>query len=227
MNDAIHADLAQPDDERLADLEGVIDRARVDAGEALREIRDSRLYRTRGFATFEDYCRERWGMSRHNANRKIGASEILAELVPTGTIDSPPPERHLRELAPLRDAPDQLREAWSEAHERADESGARVTAKLVREVVREKVKADGDEAERVISGIARDMSPELRESLSPEVLRERGEVRRLLGDLTRVPHAHTFVARHRAGLDAEIVEDARSVRAWCDEFVAEMENRNV
>jgi hypothetical protein len=49
---------------RLETLERVIEsglRTFVEVGEALMEIRDQRLYQD---ATFEDYCRERWGISQ-------------------------------------------------------------------------------------------------------------------------------------------------------------------
>jgi hypothetical protein len=49
--------------------------------------------------TFEVYCRERWSMSRHYANRLIEASSIAENLVPVGTI--PTTERQLRPLASL------------------------------------------------------------------------------------------------------------------------------
>ena len=42
----------------------------VDAGNALSEIRDKRLYRF-GFDTFEDYCQKRWQLSRSYAYRLI------------------------------------------------------------------------------------------------------------------------------------------------------------
>ena len=57
----------------LAECEAVITRGvrgYVEAGEALRTIRDARLYReTHG--TFEDYCRERWGWTDAQSNRLI------------------------------------------------------------------------------------------------------------------------------------------------------------
>lgn len=100
---------------RLARLEAVIEkgmRTFVEVGEALQEIRDSRLYReTHG--TFEDYCRERWGFSRIHAFRLVQASQVSRAL-PTGNI---PNERVARELAPLRDDPEALAAAWVAATE--------------------------------------------------------------------------------------------------------------
>ena len=71
---------------RLAELEQIVEEGLetfVAVGEALREIRDSRLYREQ-HKTFEAYCRERWGWDRRNANRYVEAAEIARRL---GSID--------------------------------------------------------------------------------------------------------------------------------------------
>lgn len=105
-------------------------RAYVAMGQALARIRDARLYReTHG--TFEDYCRERWGWGRNYANKAIAAAETVASL---GTgVPTPASEAVARELAPLRDRPDEAREVWSQAIER---HGPQPTAAQVREIVR-------------------------------------------------------------------------------------------
>jgi len=116
----------------LTECEAVIERGLrtfVEVGEALLRIRDERLYReTHG--TFEDYCRERWGFTDRRARHLMGAAEVVADL-PTGTVV--PNEAVARELAPLRDEPEQLREAWSEA---VEQHGPAPTAAQVREVIR-------------------------------------------------------------------------------------------
>lgn len=71
---------------RLAELERVVEEGLetfVKVGEALREIRDKRLYREQ-HATFEDYCQQRWGWGRRHANRHVEAAEIAKTL---GSID--------------------------------------------------------------------------------------------------------------------------------------------
>lgn len=45
-----------------------------DVAYALMEIKQRRLYRGE-FASFEDYCRNRWNMRRAHAYRLIGAAE--------------------------------------------------------------------------------------------------------------------------------------------------------
>ena len=98
---------------RLAGLEAIIEtglKTFVEvAGPALREIRDSRLYRHLGFGTFQDYCRERWRMSRVHAHRVIEAAAVAENLLPMG--NTPRNERQARELAKL--TPEQQREVAS------------------------------------------------------------------------------------------------------------------
>jgi len=83
---------------RLAELETRIERGLqtfIEVGEALAEIRDQRLYRE-SHATFEAYCRERWGWSRQHAYRQIKAAQMVGTLSPMG--DKPANERQARAL---------------------------------------------------------------------------------------------------------------------------------
>jgi hypothetical protein len=95
---------------RLDALEAVIDeglKTFVEVGNALLEIRDSRLYRG-DFGTFEDYCRERWQMERAHAYRLIDAAQVIRNLSPMGDI--PTSERQVRPLTKLE--PSEQRLAW-------------------------------------------------------------------------------------------------------------------
>jgi hypothetical protein len=77
----------------------------VKVGNALLEIRDSRLYRQQ-FPTFEAYCRERWGMARQSVNRMIAAAEVVRniKMEPIGSI--PTTESQARPLPPeIQDYP--------------------------------------------------------------------------------------------------------------------------
>lgn len=125
----------------LTECETVIERGLatfVEVGEALMEIRDEDLYKE-SHGTFEEYCRERWDMTRQHANRTIRAAEVIGVLEPMGSnpIAQPPPasERVARELAPLRAAPEVMREAWTEAVETYDKP----TAEQVRGIVADRL----------------------------------------------------------------------------------------
>ena len=69
-------------DDELADrhrLELKVERAFVEAGLALAELRKKKLYRST-HRSFEQYCQDRFGFSRQSANFKIAASEIVENL---------------------------------------------------------------------------------------------------------------------------------------------------
>ncbi|WP_339382508.1 hypothetical protein [Nostoc flagelliforme] len=61
-------------------MERRVERAFFEAGKALTELRDRRLYRST-HKTFEDYCRERFGFSRRQPYHLIEAAVIFDNLV--------------------------------------------------------------------------------------------------------------------------------------------------
>ena len=72
----------------------------IEVGTALLTIRANKLYRIE-FETFEDYCRQKWDISRSYAYRVIGASERL-QLLPANTnLPMPTNEFQIRPLLKL------------------------------------------------------------------------------------------------------------------------------
>lgn len=132
----------------LAQCEATIERgmrAFVEVGQALLRIRDERLYRET-HETFEVYCRERWDFSVAQGKRLVQAAEVTEAVAPIGA--TPATESVARELAPLRETPDQMRKAWTEV---VEQHGDRPTAKQVREIVSQHHdNGAGQEAERHI-----------------------------------------------------------------------------
>ncbi len=125
--------LTQVENKRLKGLEAVIERGLntfTEVGAALSEIRDTRLYRET-HKTFEEYCQERWRMSKTYATRLVQSAEVVANLVPMGTV-LPETERQARPLAALKD-PEQQRQAWTQVIEAAGDKG--ITAKEVQKIV--------------------------------------------------------------------------------------------
>jgi hypothetical protein len=143
---------------RLTELEDVIQRGMdtfVEVGAALFEIRDDRLYRA-SHTTFEDYCQERWGMSRRHANRTIEAASVAGILGPIGP--KPATESVAREIAPvLKDeGPEAVEEVWGEV---VEQHGPTPTATQVREVVEERAETSvgprkQGQQQKLVSGIA-------------------------------------------------------------------------
>jgi len=139
-------ELAIDDRGRLDELELVINKnmkAFYEIGAALKEIRDSRLYKNvLGYDTFEDYCRERWDMGRRYINYQIGATQVVDNLQ-DGNHGSqiPSSERQARPLTRL--SPPLQIEAWTKVIDTAPDG--RVTAIHVMRVVGKMV---GDDEKR-------------------------------------------------------------------------------
>lgn len=104
----------------------------VAVGNALVDIRDRRLYREE-YDTFDEYCRERWNMTRQRAYQLIDSSAVVAAM--STIVDKPPEnEAQARPLVGLTHN-DQV-DTWSHAQHLAGD--ARMTARVV-ETAREEL----------------------------------------------------------------------------------------
>ncbi len=118
-------------------LERRVERAFLEAGQALMELRDRRLYRST-HRTFEEYCRERFGYSRDAAYLKISATAVyenLQKFLPTNGQQIPMPtnERQLRFLAKAELEPAVQANVWQQAVEQA---GNKIpSGRIVKDVV--------------------------------------------------------------------------------------------
>jgi hypothetical protein len=124
--------LTTTESSRLSDLEVTIERGLsnfIEVGNALLEIRRSRLYRSTN-ESFEQYCKEKWSMSETHANRLIQAGEFANNVKDTPMGVLPQTERVARPLASL--PKDKQQEVWTQAVETAP--NGKVTAKHVEEV---------------------------------------------------------------------------------------------
>lgn len=107
----------------------------VQVGHAFTAIREGKGYRLRGYSTFEAYCDERWHVSRFYAYRLMDAARVANALLPIGNI--PETESQARELMPLlKQDTDAAVEVWQELKA---EHGDKVTAKLIREAVAQRL----------------------------------------------------------------------------------------
>ena len=124
---------------RLVELEETIERGLatfVDVGNALAEIRNTKLYQ-KSHPTFEAYCRERWGWSHQRSNQLIAAAGVAAHLTTT-VVKGPTNEAQARPLTKLTKPAQQVK-AWERAQEIAKEKErpaptARDVAKAVAEI---------------------------------------------------------------------------------------------
>ena len=116
-------------------LESKIKRAFYDAGTALKEIRERRLYRSTHI-TFEAYCLDRFGYNRRHPYLLIEASKVVdnieSECDPLDRI-LPTNERQVRPLTKL--SKKQQIVAWKKA---VEEAGNQVpSGRVVRNIVRQ------------------------------------------------------------------------------------------
>lgn len=101
-------------------LERKVERAFFEAGKALVELRDRRLYRST-HKTFEEYCRDRFGFSRRQPYHLMEAAVIFDNLVEKCERNVhilPTNEWQVRPLTKLD--PDTQPEAWQQAVESAN-----------------------------------------------------------------------------------------------------------
>jgi hypothetical protein len=104
----------------------------VEAGLALGEIRDGRLYRN-DFRSFEQYCQQRWEFKRGKGDYLIAAARMRRRIADTPGIPQPERESQLRPLFAVSLADAEL--AWQYA---SQVSGGRpITARLVKRAVKE------------------------------------------------------------------------------------------
>ena len=126
----------QHQEDRLTELELIIEVNQPDfyaLGKALKEIRDSRLYLTLTFDTFEDYTKNRWDMRRAHSYRLIAASGVIDNLSPIGDI-LPKNEAQARPLTELD--PFHQRKAWQEFLKSGMEQNARNIGKFLSKYLR-------------------------------------------------------------------------------------------
>lgn len=122
--------------QRLVRLEEVVDkgvRNMLDAADALKDIRDEKLYKQRGYDNFDSYLSDEWGFGRSYINKIIKSSETRKRL---GTIvpeldTSNLAESAIRELNTVPD--EQLEDVIDLARSTAKAEGKRLTTKVLKD----------------------------------------------------------------------------------------------
>jgi hypothetical protein len=140
-------DLTPEEERQRLFWERKVERAFYEAGTALKELRDRRLYRST-HKTFEEYVQDRFGMKQSRSYQLIEATgvvdNLLAKVPPMVELlgdssDKVPPlvevlptnERQVRPLIQLE--PDQQREVWQQAVEAA--GGKVPSGRIVKDIV--------------------------------------------------------------------------------------------
>ncbi|MDZ8263703.1 hypothetical protein [Nostoc sp. ChiQUE01b] len=124
---------AQEQSDRLH-LERKVERAFFEAGKALAELRDRKLYRST-HSSFEEYCKDRFGYNRSRSYQLIDAAIVVDNLHKCPQIVDilPTAEGQVRPLTKLKI--EQQQEVWQAA---VEEAGGKVpTGRIVKDVVQQ------------------------------------------------------------------------------------------
>lgn len=113
------------------DVKGGIEKLARIGDASLKVLRDKRLYRA-SHKTFEEYCQERFGFTRRQADRQVGFAGLLEDLRPMGLKTLPATERQVRPLTVLP-TPDLQAQAWEQAQ--ADSGKEQPSSREVAEAV--------------------------------------------------------------------------------------------
>ncbi|WP_414573792.1 hypothetical protein [Nostoc sp. CCY 9925] len=125
-------ELTQEEQSDRLHLERKVERAFFEAGKALIELRDRRLYRST-HKTFDEYCLDRFGYNRSRSYQLVDAAVVVDNLQKCPQIVDilPTAEGQVRPMTKLE--PQEQQEAWLKAVELAD--GKVPTGRIVKDVV--------------------------------------------------------------------------------------------
>ena len=122
-------DITLPESARLIELEKVVVaglQSWIEVGEALIEIRDSRLYRIEA-GTFEEYCQSKFKIQKSYVYQLMTGSKVARDLSATADVS----QKAIREIAKV--APEKRQEVFEKAT--ATASGHVPTAREIKQVV--------------------------------------------------------------------------------------------
>lgn len=201
------APLSPEEQDVLRDCEtslGRYKKAFLDAGRALRTIREDKLYRET-HKTFEAYCDEKWGFTADRAGQLMRGTETVETLIDAGVTDLPTNEAQTRPLSKLDD--EQRLEAWQTLLDQ-NGSASNVSHKKVKAVVAE---VQGTAPPRSLHDLTAEWSPEARRALSGTPAIHRATVAAFVNGLGQEVTAE-LVAETVDGHNAAVVEDGLSTQ---------------
>jgi hypothetical protein len=221
---------------RLVECEAVIKTGLntfTEVGNALAEIRDSRLYREQ-FDTFEAYCRDRWGMERAHAYRLVDAAKVVNLLSPIGDnkehfenvathkIAMGMSESQARELAPLKDQPETLRSVVMEAAETARQMNKPITANILRSAVTNRMNSMAAESDKEMKEATSHFTETMREKFSARTMQMCGWLIGHTSELATKYEPSWFATSFGKHMEKRHLESAQRARNWLDIFIEQL-----
>jgi hypothetical protein len=121
---------------RLQQLESVIEKSLQSflvVGRCLMEVRDRKLYREH-YATFQDYCLKRWGVSERRGLDLVRSTAVAENLL--GAVGALPPGLSADVMRPLTKLPAELQvECWRLASRLTKKPTHFVVSRIVRTII--------------------------------------------------------------------------------------------
>lgn len=191
--------LTAPERSDLRRLEKVVDdglQTFLEVGNALREIRDGKLYREK-WTTFEGYVEDRYDMQRAHAYRLIEAVETKArvdKMSPVG--DKITNERQLRELAKVPESA--IQTVLDKVVEQSQETGKPITAAAIKEA-----------AEEIADSVPEPPVKESKQDIGERVMLERSRAKKTVEALMRT--VDDLQKIRKSGSHAGIIEKCREL----------------
>lgn len=185
-------ELTETEKERLIKMEYIVSKninVFYEVGYALSSIKTGKLYRAK-YATFEKYCKSRFGIARRTAYQYIEAKETMDNVRQGAQTVLPTNERQLRPLARLTS--DLQADAWNTVVKSAPENGG-ITAKLVGSIVDDIVGGEiKKKAEKIVDIAKPIVSKEFSDQLWAIVEVVRKEVKSPMAAKTKLAMIESF-----------------------------------
>jgi len=207
---------------RLAECEAIIKTGLntfTEVGNALAEIRDSRLYREH-FDTFEAYCRDRWKMARRTAYQFIDGSQVCAIAHKTGVDIAT--ESQARELVPLKNEPETLRSVVMEAAATAQKLNKPITAQILRSAVTSRMSSMAAEADKDMKEATSHFTATMREKFSARTMQMCGWLIGHTSELASKYEPSWFASSFGKHMEKRHLESAERARNWLDIFIQQL-----
>ena len=170
----------------------------MNVGAALATIRDHRLYRE-GFATFEEYCRAKWGMSKTHSNRLIAAASFAGDVMQPLGIANQVGEYTIRPLIGLPKF--QARKALDKALAGVGGDAEKLTAKDLTTTIREMgIVRPGAKPTKIVEGPKAGIHHRPSSPVNANLIR-RDDVLEVI-DIWFAEHAKSFRGNGEAVIDA-------------------------
>lgn len=202
----------------------------------LLEAHERQAWKALGYGRWEDYVAAELDMSRSRSYQLLDQGRVVreieaavAEVVAVSTVvDTGITEREARDVKPhLAEVTEAIKDRLT--GEAADAIDADRVAEIVAdEVAKARVIAEQKKRDREeLAALEDELQPEgFDRALNGEIVRQRGEIKRLCRDLANLGDPCEFVRRHMTydpPITPNVIDLADAAFGWLDSFLAAME----